>query len=63
MKIKLTQSVRVLMPAGTEVDLEDSQAALLVSIGHATQIEDKPVKKPAPKITKKRLISWRTRIS
>lgn len=53
MKIKLTQSVRVLMPAGTEVDLEDSQAALLVSIGHATQIEDKPVKKPAPKTIKK----------
>lgn len=53
MKVILKQNVRVPMPAGTVVDLTDSQAALLISIGHAEEYKDKPVKKPAPKTTKK----------
>lgn len=49
MKIKLLQNVRVPMPAGTEVELEDSQAALLISIGYAKEIKTAvktAVKKP-----------------
>ena len=57
MKIKLMQNASVLMPAGTVLDLEDSRAALLISIGHAVQVNDKQVeravKAPTEKKTKK----------
>lgn len=54
MKVILKQNVRVPMPAGTVVDLTDSQAALLISIGHAEEYKEKPaVRKTAAKTTKK----------
>lgn len=57
MKIKLLQNANVLMPAGSVVDLEDARAALLISIGHAVQVNEKQVeravKAPAEKKTKK----------
>ena len=57
MKIKLMQNASVLMPAGTVLDLEDSRAALLISIGHAFQVNEKQVeravKAPNEKKTKK----------
>ncbi len=57
MKIKLMQNSNVLMPAGTVLDLEDSRAALLISIGHAVQVNEKQVeratKAPTEKKTKK----------
>lgn len=54
MKIKLMQNVRVPMPAGTILELEDSQAALLISIGHATPIKDAEAPKaPAKKTIRK----------
>lgn len=57
MKIKLMQNANVLMPAGSVIDLEDSRAALLISIGHAVQVNDKQVeravKAPTEKKTKK----------
>lgn len=60
MRIKLTQNARVLVPAGTEIDLEDSQAAMLIGIGHAMPVKgakEKPVvkavKAPTEKKTKK----------
>ena len=57
MKIKLMQNANVLMPAGSVIDLEDSRAALLISIGHAVQVNEKPVeratKAPTEKKTKK----------
>ena len=57
MKVKLMQCICVPMPAGTVLDLEDSRAALLISIGHAVQVNEKPVeratKAPTEKKTKK----------
>ena len=57
MKVKLTQTVRVLTPAGTELEMEDSQAALLIMAGHAVPVKEKAVeraiKQPAEKKTKK----------
>ena len=57
MKVKLLQNANVLMPAGSVFDLEDSRAALLISIGHAVQVNEKQVeravKAPAEKKTKK----------
>jgi len=57
MKVKLTQNARVLVQAGTEIELEDSQAALLVMTGHAVPVKEKTVeravKTPAEKKVKK----------
>lgn len=58
MKVKLTQNARVLVQAGTEIELEDSQAALLVMTGHAVPVKERSVeravKQPAEKKTTKK---------
>ena len=54
MKIKLVAPARVLMPAGTELELIDSQAALYLRSGLAVEVKEvrKAVKEPAEKKTK-----------
>lgn len=42
MKIKLLTAQRVVAPAGTVIELEESRAALLIEIGAAEKVE--PVK-------------------
>lgn len=51
MKIRLLTSQHLLVPAGTEIDVDDGRAALLISIGAAEQAGavkavEKAVKKP-----------------
>lgn len=55
MRIKLVAPARVLMPAGTELDLVDSQAALYLQSGLAVELKNvrKATKEPAEKKTKK----------
>lgn len=53
MKIILKQNVRVPMPAGTVLELEDSQAALLISIGYADEVKAESSAKTAKKTTKR----------
>lgn len=54
MKIVLKQNVRVPMPAGTVLQLDDSQAALLISIGYAEEVKADSSAKTAAKKTTKR---------
>ena len=54
MKIKLLKDTRVLMPAGSEVEVDETHAKWLLANGVAAPAElPKPVKKPAKKTTKK----------
>lgn len=57
MRIKLNQTIRVLVEAGTEVEAVDSNAALLISTGAAVPVKaktvEKAVKAPAEKKNKK----------
>lgn len=39
MKIRLISQQRVLVPAGTEIDVDDGRAALLIEIGAAELME------------------------
>lgn len=56
MRIRLLRPTRVMMPAGTELEVEDSYGALLISIAQAEPIKGKSVEKatkaPAEKRTK-----------
>ena len=50
MKIRLLTPQHLLVPAGTEIDVDDGRAALLIEIGAAQKVEDKPAdKKPTAK--------------
>lgn len=39
MKIRLLTPQRVVVPAGTEIDVDDGRAALLIGIGAAENVE------------------------
>ena len=39
MKIRLLSQQRVIAPAGTEIDIDDGSAALLIEIGAAERVE------------------------
>lgn len=49
MKIRLLTPQRVVAPAGTEIEIEDGRAALLIEIGAAVKVEPT---KPAGKTKK-----------
>ena len=58
MKVRLNKSVRVPVPAGSVVDLPDSQAILLIKVGTAVRYEEsksveRAVKAPEEKAAKK----------
>lgn len=57
MRITLTQSARVNVPAGTTVEMADSMALLLIRVGKAKKAEslivEKAVKAPAETAEKK----------
>lgn len=40
MKIRLLSPQRVIVPAGTEIDVDDGRAALLIGIGAAESAEE-----------------------
>ena len=47
MKILLLSPQILPVPAGTEIEVDDGKAALLIEIGAAQKVEDKPAdKKP-----------------
>lgn len=59
MKIRLLTPQRVVAPVGTEIDIDDGSAALLIEIGAAEKVEtvkaetQKKAEEPPKKRTKK----------
>ena len=45
MKVRLLKNAHVLAPAGTEFEMVDSQARLLIAAGIAVKPEEKPIEK------------------
>lgn len=45
MKVRLLKNAHVLAPAGTEIEMVDSQARLLIAAGLAVKPEEKPIEK------------------
>lgn len=56
MRIKLLRDSRVTVKAGEAVEVSPVEACFLIGVGSAVKEEDpqKPAKKPATKITKKK---------
>lgn len=52
MKIRLLTPQRVLAPAGTEISVDDSCAALLIEIGAAEFVEAEPQEMETPEQAK-----------
>ena len=53
MKIRLLMPQRVIAPAGTEIDVDDGIAALLIEIGAAEIVEAVKAEEKPKKTTKK----------
>lgn len=53
MKIRLLTPQRVLAPAGTEISVDDSCAALLIEIGAAEFVADEPQDMETPEKPKR----------
>lgn len=56
MKVKLLRDARVLVPAGTQLEMADEGARKLVSLGSAVEIKRETPEAPkveAPKVEKK----------
>ena len=49
MKILLLSQQILPVPAGAEIEVDDGKAALLIEVGAAQKVEDKPEDKPAEK--------------
>lgn len=54
MKILLLSQQILPVPAGTEIEVDDGKAALLIEIGAAQKVEDKPDKPAEKKPTAKK---------
>lgn len=53
MKIRLLTQQRVIAPAGTEIDVDDGRAALLIEIGAAESVEPVTITEKPKRTTKK----------